>query len=165
MSASEIASTPLKVGGKTNCKGRLRLFRKMRGMTQKDLRIAVGFSEKTAIIRIVQYEAGTRNPKPSMCALLARALNVSPAALAVPKTRRVEDVMHTLFAWEDESGFHFDKSGDVFCFRLVDKKDALCAALDHWHRQATLLERGEITKAQYDQWRYAYTESAGGETS
>ena len=42
---------------------RIRFFRNLRGMTQKLLGIQVGFPEKTADIRIAQYESGTRTPK------------------------------------------------------------------------------------------------------
>ena len=35
-------------------------IRDFRGMTQKQLGIAVGFDEKSADVRIAQYESGTR---------------------------------------------------------------------------------------------------------
>ena len=37
---------------------RIRFFRNLKGYTQKGLGQLVGFSEKTADIRIAQYEAG-----------------------------------------------------------------------------------------------------------
>ena len=42
---------------------RIRFFRNLRGMTQKYLGMMVGFSERTADIRMAQYESGTRTPK------------------------------------------------------------------------------------------------------
>ena len=41
---------------------RIRFFRNLRGMTQKYLGIQVGFPEKTADIRMAQYESGSRTP-------------------------------------------------------------------------------------------------------
>jgi len=41
---------------------RIRFIRNLRGMTQKGLGAAVGFDEKTADVRIAQYESGTRTP-------------------------------------------------------------------------------------------------------
>ena len=42
---------------------RIRFFRNLRGMTQKWLGQAVGFPQKTADIRMAQYESGSRTPK------------------------------------------------------------------------------------------------------
>ena len=42
---------------------RIRFFRNLRGMTQKYLGQVVGFPEKTADIRMAQYESGSRTPK------------------------------------------------------------------------------------------------------
>ena len=41
---------------------RIRFIRNLRGMTQKYLGIEIGFPEKTADIRMAQYESGTRSP-------------------------------------------------------------------------------------------------------
>ena len=56
---------------------RIRFFRNLRGMTQKYLGIKLGFSERTADIRMAQYEAGTRTPKASMVESLAYVLELS----------------------------------------------------------------------------------------
>ena len=42
---------------------RIRFFRNLCGMTQKYLGQVVGFPEKTADIRMAQYESGSRTPK------------------------------------------------------------------------------------------------------
>ena len=42
---------------------RIRFFRNLRGMTQIYLGQMVGFPEKTADIRMAQYESGSRSPK------------------------------------------------------------------------------------------------------
>ncbi len=42
---------------------RIKRARNLRGMTQKELGIAIGFEEKSADIRIAQYESNTRTPK------------------------------------------------------------------------------------------------------
>ena len=57
---------------------RIRFFRNLRGMTQKYLGQAVGFPEKTADIRMAQYESGSRTPKAELTENLAGALGVSP---------------------------------------------------------------------------------------
>ena len=42
---------------------RIHFFRTLRGMTQKYLGMAVGFPERSADVRLAQYETGTRTPK------------------------------------------------------------------------------------------------------
>ena len=44
---------------------RIRFIRNLRGMTQKYLGIMAGLPERTADIRMAQYEAGTRTPNPT----------------------------------------------------------------------------------------------------
>ena len=63
---------------------RIHFFRTLRGMTQKYLGMAVGFPERSADVRLAQYETGTRTPKADLTAALAHTLDVSPQALSVP---------------------------------------------------------------------------------
>ena len=53
---------------------RIRHYRMQRGMTQKTLGIAAGFSPETADIRIAQYESGARMPKHDLLNQLLLAL-------------------------------------------------------------------------------------------
>ena len=83
---------------------RIQFFRKLRGMTQKYLGTQVGFPEKSADVRLAQYETGTRTPKADMTAALANILDVSPLALSVPDIDSYLGLMHTLFTLEDRYG-------------------------------------------------------------
>ena len=56
---------------------RIRFFRNLRGMTQKYLGMQVGFPEKTADIRMAQYESGSRTPKADLTNNLAEVFGVS----------------------------------------------------------------------------------------
>ena len=69
---------------------RIRFIRNLKGMTQKYLDQIIGFPEKTADIRMAQYESGTRTPKADVTEALAQALDISPAALAVPDIDRAD---------------------------------------------------------------------------
>lgn len=86
---------------------RIRRFRISCGLTQKALGVAVGFSQENADIRIAQYESGVRTPKHDLLCRLAKALGVSPAALAVPRIRNAEEWSSLLSALEDEYGTIF----------------------------------------------------------
>lgn len=55
---------------------RIKKARVFRGMTQKELGIAVGFNEKNADIRIAQYESNTRRPKSGTLNKIAEVLDV-----------------------------------------------------------------------------------------
>ena len=139
---------------------RIRFFRNLRGLTQKNLGQAVGFPEKSADIRMAQYETGTRSPKADLTAALASTLDVSPQALTVPDIDSYIGLMHTLFALEDLYGLKVDEvDGDV-CLRVDQSKgkDAveLHQMLNAWRLAAAMLKSGEITQEQYDQWRYHY---------
>lgn len=50
-------------------------IRLKRGMTQKDLGVALGFSENTANIRISQYESNRRTPKADLLQQMQVILN------------------------------------------------------------------------------------------
>ncbi len=50
---------------------RIKFFRKLRGLTQKELGVMAGLNDKTADIRISQYESGLRTPKEDLLNRLA----------------------------------------------------------------------------------------------
>lgn len=137
---------------------RIRFFRKMRKMTQRTLGMKVGFPEGSADIRITQYESGTRRPGPKYIEEFARALGVSPHALNVPDDSSPEGVLHTLFALEDTYGLTVDKQDNKVYLKIDRSKgrDArvLSNMLRTWKEQADKLADGEITKEDYDNWRY-----------
>lgn len=56
---------------------RIKRIRTLRGMTQKDLSIALGFPERSADVRVAQYESGSRTPKEDVIQEMAKALKAS----------------------------------------------------------------------------------------
>lgn len=139
---------------------RIRFIRNLRGMTQKWLGIAVGFPEKTADIRLAQYESGTRSPKADLTGALANALEVSPMALSVPDIDSYIGVMHTLFALEDLYGMKICKIDGELCIRLDKGMGSnyitMLEMFSAWEKQTTKYKNGEISKDEYDNWRYSY---------
>ena len=135
---------------------RIRFFRTLRGMTQKSLGMSVGFSENNADVRVAQYESGLRNPKADLTAQLAQVLGVSPQALSVPDIESYIGVMHTLFALEDNYGFQIDEIDGTVCLRMNPAALTMIDNLALWHEQAKKLAAGEITKEEYDHWRYNF---------
>ncbi len=141
---------------------RIHFFRSLRGMTQKFLGIQVGFPEKSADVRLAQYEAGTRSPKADVTEALAKVLDVSPLALSVPDIDSCLGLMHTLFTLEDRYGLHVDEMDGEICLKVDIRKNKDAAQLHQmlcaWRQAAAMLEAGEITQEQYDNWRYHYPE-------
>ena len=113
---------------------RIRFFRNMKGITQKYLGMVVGFPERSADVRMAQYETGSRTP------------NIG--------------LMHTLFALEDIRGLTIGEIDGEVCLRLDKSKGKTYAnmldMLSAWAEQAKKLEAGEITREDYDRWRYNY---------
>ena len=141
---------------------RIHFFRLLRGMTQKYLGMALGFPEKSADVRLAQYETGSRTPKTDLTAALAQVLDVSSHALSVPDIDSYVGLMHTLFTLEDNYGLKISETdGEVYLKVDVRKnKDAarLHKMLCSWQQAAAMLEAGEISKEDYDKWRYNYPE-------
>lgn len=141
---------------------RIHFFRNMRGMTQKYLGQLLGFPEKSADVRLAQYETGARTPKADLTASLANALDVSPQALAVPDIDSYIGLMHTLFTLEDRYGLQIDEADGEVCLKVdvCKNKDAaeLHKKLCSWRQAAAMLKAGKITQEEYDRWRYRYPE-------
>ena len=119
---------------------RIHFFRLLRGMTQKYLGTAVGFPERSADVRLAQYETGSRKPKADLTAALAQVLEVSPQALDVPDIDSYIGLMHTLFTLEDIYGLTVSEADGEVCLKV--NKDKLSSE--------------EISREEYDNWRYYY---------
>ena len=139
---------------------RIHFFRILRGMTQKYLGTIVGFPERSADVRLAQYETGTRKPKAELTAALAQALDVSPHALDVPDIDSYIGLMHTLFTLEDLYGLTVSEADGEICLKVNKEKGKnaheLLKMLYAWKEQADKLSAGEISKDDYDRWRYYY---------
>ena len=134
---------------------RIHFFRNLRGMTQKYLGMMVGFPERSADIRLAQYESETRTPKAEIMEKLAGVLDVSPKAIDLPDIDSYIGLMHTFFALEDRYGLKIGEIDGELCLRLDKSKGSdylnLLDMFTSWQKEAAKLE-------EYDQWRYKYPE-------
>lgn len=139
---------------------RIRFIRNLRGMTQKYLGMLIGFPEKTADVRMAQYESGSRTPKDELTRSLAGALGVSPLALSVPDIDSYLGLIHTLFTLEDRYGLLVEKTENGISMRIDPRrgKDAaeLSKMLYAWAEQSEKYRSGEVNREDYDKWRYNY---------
>jgi transcriptional regulator with XRE-family HTH domain len=139
---------------------RIKRIRNLRNLTQRELGLAIGFDERTADVRVAQYETGTRTPKEKYIDAIAHALGVTPYALNVPDIDSYNGVMHILFTLEDNYGFKIDERDDTVCLTLDRDKFReylkMTERLTAWQKEAVKLDSGEITQEEYDNWRYNY---------
>lgn len=139
---------------------RIRHIRKLRKMTQRQLGTAVGFEEKTADVRMAQYESGSRCPKADLTEALAAELNVSPRALALPDMESSLGMLHTLFAAEDIYGLSVNGIGGKIVLHIdpkaSDKARELSAYVSEWYEAKKKLVNGEISEEEYNEWRYNF---------
>lgn len=139
---------------------RIRFFRNRKGMTQKQLGEELGFLGKTSDVRLAQYESEARVPKLDLVKKMAQVLDVNTRAINVPDIDSYLGLMHTLFALEDMYGIKIGEIDGEMCLRIDKSVTAPGSTLDNmlssWNKQSKKLEAGEITKENYDEWRYNY---------
>lgn len=139
---------------------RIKFFRTIKGWTQKELGVKLGFSERTADVRVAQYESEKRLPKDQMITTLAYLLDVDALALKVPDIDTDYGLMHTLFALEDRYGLTVAMLEGEVCLKMDvnhPKYDStLHGNLFSWHSIKSRLRNGSVTKEAYDHWRYTF---------
>jgi len=134
---------------------KLKKFRTAHELSQKQLAIMSGMSEPA----IRNYELGNRTPNAKQIDKISGALGISSFALANPDIESYLGVMHSLFALEDMYGLHIDEIDGTMCLRL-DKHNRssheLLTRFNEWKSESEKLRNEEITKNEYDAWRYSY---------
>ena len=70
--------------------------------------------------------------------------------------------MHTLFTLEDNYGLKISEMDGEVCLKVDVRKNKDATRLQEmlcsWQQAAAMLEAGEISKEDYDKWRYHYPE-------
>jgi transcriptional regulator with XRE-family HTH domain len=147
---------------------RIKRIRNVRGLTQKELGLAIGFDDNTADVRVAQYESGTRTPKEDMLKKIAEVLDVNYRAIYEPTLYAAEDVMYTLFELdehyagtsiyeiEDNSDPHYPEKHMAVCFnaRLLDE------FVREWLLRKQELAEGKISKEEYFEWKINWPQTA-----
>jgi len=140
---------------------RIKQARKHRGLTQKQLGLMVGFDEKTADVRIAQYESEVRTPKQEMRDKISEALNINYRYLRSNEGYAAEDIMFMLFELDDEVRLRLSKPDPhereiniVIPYGLVND------FLKDWMKVKQALADERITKTDYDEWKLTWPDSA-----
>ena len=147
---------------------RINFLRNLKGMTMKYFGMSIGFTENQADVRISQYERSKRSPKENVISAMAESLEVSPEALDVPNIDSYTGLMHTLFALEDIYGLRIGEVDGELCLRLSkNKKTTYLSMFDMfsaWNEVSKKYKDEQISKEEYDHWRYNYPKPLVEET-
>ena len=139
---------------------RIRKFRNMIGMTQQELGTKLGFSERTATIRVGQYENENRKPKQDMINEMAHIFDVASDAITVPDIDSYIGLMHTLFSLEDNYGLTITMLDGQICLKQdinhPNFNRSLADDLRSWYEKKAKLTSGSILASEYDHWRYNF---------
>ena len=147
---------------------RIRKFRNMIGMTQQELGTKLGFSEKSAVIRVGQYENENRKPKQDMINNMAYIFDVASESITVPDIDNYIGLMHTLFALEDRYGLTVTMLDGQICLKQdinhPNYNHSLADDLQSWYDKKSKLTSGSILASEYDHWRYNFPADRAAET-
>lgn len=142
---------------------KIKQARLLRGLTQKELGMMVGFDEKTADIRIAQYEASARTPKTDMREMLCRALEISPRYFQNQDIYTAEGIMSFLFELDGVYGLDLTpcKGGTKAGVNIHVDCNSLDGFLIDWMERKQALSDGAIKTNNYTEWILTWPETDG----
>ena len=142
---------------------KIRKYRSMKGLTQKQLGQEVGFSSATADSRIRKYESDIMSPKSDIRGKIADALDVDISALSDIDVQSFVDVMRVFFLLEEKLGMRVEDHGETtsLVFDNTDKNNSLLASFlyvwgDQKSRQPEETDESEEKskiRDQYNRWK------------
>lgn len=152
--------------------GKIRRYREMRGLTQKQLGLLCGFSDTTADVRIGQYEKNKKVPRDKALKDLAQALEIDVSALLDGDMVNNQTAYQALFDIEDFHGLHPEKKGNLYylefsgdsIFKTSENRKEYNAFLKAWYkmRQKCLPEANDTPEqisqkqVEYVLWKAEY---------
>ncbi|MFI3254474.1 MAG: helix-turn-helix transcriptional regulator [Eubacteriales bacterium] len=165
---------------------KIKIIRNFRNMKQKELGLALGFSESTADNRIAQYETNYRVPKKDALLKIAEILNVNSENFVTVASGSATDILFTFF-WLEEGNkgminlFQMVRnegktnSSDDTSVRYNDNDDypskppvgmyfnygLVNDFMSEWLLRKEQLKSGKITKEQYFEWKLQFPSSCG----
>lgn len=132
---------------------RLRNIRNHRNLTQQALGEKLGIDEKSAGVRVIQYEKGLRTPRKEYVEKLSEVLNVMPEAINVPTINDSTGLMHLLFALEEFFDLRITELDNKVCLTFGKEVEPL---LSEWYEKNKSFQNGDISENEYKNWQYNY---------
>ncbi len=132
---------------------RLRNIRNHRNLTQQALGEKLGIDEKSAGVRVIQYEKGLRTPRKEYIEKFSEVLNVMPEAINVPTINDSTGLMHLLFALEEFFDLRITELDNKVCLTFGKEVEPL---LSEWYEKNKSFQNGDISENEYKDWQYNY---------
>lgn len=134
---------------------RIKKVRVHRGLTQKELGMMVGFEEKTADVRIAQYEASARTPKADLRNKLAGVLNVNDRYFLDSHDDTAEDIMFLLFDLDDKYKLELTpfECGGENMVNIHIPDHMIDGFLTGWMEKKQALSNGGTSEKEYTEWK------------
>ena len=140
---------------------KIRKYRKLHGITQKQLGEDVGFKKSTADVRINQYETNKMAPKADIRTAIAGVLDIDQEAISDVDISSYADMMYAFFEFEEKLGMEIDKRDGRTYLSFDDSNrdiQTLITYLNLWQTQksALLPDRDNISEEQrrnYELWK------------
>lgn len=132
---------------------RLRNIRNHRNLTQQALGEKLGIDEKSAGVRVIQYEKGLRTPRKEYIEKFSEVLNVMPEAINVPTINDSTGLMHLLFALEEFFELRITELDNKVCLTFGKEVEPL---LSEWYEKNKSFQNGDISENEYKDWQYNY---------
>lgn len=144
---------------------KIKKIRVKRDMTQRDLGLAIGFNERTADVRMAQYESGTRVPKEAVIVKIAEVLKVNADYLMAPAIDKTEDIIHALIYLDELNQLKMEAEDYTTPEGKKLKKIKLSLTyldnyLEEWYEKKKALENDEITQEEYYEWKVNWPDSS-----
>ena len=136
---------------------KIKKYRLMKNLTQKDLGIKVGFSAATADSRIRKYEKDIMAPKNDIRQKIADALDIDLSALSDINIESYEDIMQILFLFEENLVMEIErKDGKTHLIFDDNNKDIekFISYLYIWHSQKKNLISTSDTISTEEMYKY-----------
>lgn len=142
---------------------KIRKYRQLRNMKQKDFGMKMGFSSHTADSRVRKYESDSMAPKADKRQEIADILGIDISSLSDINIASDADVMHVLFEFEETLGMDIQRIDGSTHLIFDDNNPAIQKLLSYlliWYNQKQNLppkdENGELptdARISYEIWK------------
>lgn len=143
-----------------NLGDKIKKYRIMAGLSQKELGIKLGLTPSDADTRIRKYERNAITPKDAIRVKIADILNVDISALSDNDIDTPEDVLQALFLFEDKFSMEIDRTADKTTFTFDNSKipHLLNSFFYDWSRKKEELSKLPVESSaelfsEYETWK------------
>lgn len=133
----------------------IKKIREFRGITQKELGMAIGFDEASACPRIAQYEGEYRVPREKVLNRMAEVLQVDPRSIVTPTGYTEGDMIYRMLMLEEffpEMELEKNPQTGELMINLYNK--ILNNFLMQWEWFKVNKKKGYIEEEEYKSWEY-----------